>query len=201
MGAGRLDVSVTLSLGEIRALSVKAMRGNGCVWGMADEAGWSVRWLESMGLPGAGALAAWLNAEQDGGQDRCPVCAGVAFADSGDAAGIGGGPVGQPLLALPFLARHAPAGGALRVTVGDVPGVVWPEGAAFDAPVPETGQVVLIGPVDAADAPPTIPNRGARAHVPDDALATLHAFAARTYAPATEASRAKGAGAGLLDND
>ena len=40
-----------------------------------------------------------------------------------------------------------------------------------------------------------------RANVPDAVIAGLNAFAAKTYAPATEASRKRGAGAGETDQD
>ena len=46
----------------------------------------------------------------------------------------------------------------------------------------------------------TLPKRD-RADLPAHTYAALDRFAQRTYAPATEASRLAGAGAGLTDND
>jgi hypothetical protein len=48
------------------------------------------------------------------------------------------------------------------------------------------------------DVPPPAKGRG---EIPPDVQNRLNAFAQRTYAPATEASRLAGAGAGLTDND
>ena len=47
-----------------------------------------------------------------------------------------------------------------------------------------------------------LPNKRAGAlDIPDDVLHRLNALAARTYVPETAASRARGAGAGAIDND
>ena len=42
------------SLGEIGALATKAARGSGMDWGLADEAGYAVKWLQRRQLPGVG---------------------------------------------------------------------------------------------------------------------------------------------------
>ena len=39
------------SLGEIGALATKAARGSGMDWGLADEAGYAVKWLQRRQLP------------------------------------------------------------------------------------------------------------------------------------------------------
>lgn len=48
------------SLSEIRALCIKAARGAGFSWGLAEEAGAIAFWLESQGLQGATAIARYL---------------------------------------------------------------------------------------------------------------------------------------------
>jgi hypothetical protein len=50
------------SLNEIEALAGKAARGAGYDWGLAEEAGQSVRWLEARDFRGADALMAAINA-------------------------------------------------------------------------------------------------------------------------------------------
>ncbi|EBA05488.1 hypothetical protein RB2150_15401 [Rhodobacteraceae bacterium HTCC2150] len=45
------------------------------------------------------------------------------------------------------------------------------------------------------------PSSLARLEIPHEILESLHAFAANTYVPESEASRLSGAGAGLTDND
>ena len=44
------------SLNEIQSLAVKATRGAGLSWGIADDAGWAVRWLEFHGVSGLACL-------------------------------------------------------------------------------------------------------------------------------------------------
>ncbi len=48
------------SLGEVRALAIKAARGSGLHWGMAEEAGFACHWLENHGLPGTSLLSSLL---------------------------------------------------------------------------------------------------------------------------------------------
>lgn len=49
------------SFGEVRALAVKAARGAGMSWGMAEEAGFACHWLEQHSLPGTDLLAKLLS--------------------------------------------------------------------------------------------------------------------------------------------
>ncbi len=44
------------SIAEVRALAVKAARGVGMPWGMAEEAGFACQWLEQHSLPGSSML-------------------------------------------------------------------------------------------------------------------------------------------------
>ena len=53
-------MTASWSLNEIEALAKKAARGSGCSWGVAEDAGRAVRWLEARGLPGAEALGTLL---------------------------------------------------------------------------------------------------------------------------------------------
>lgn len=190
------------SLGETRALSVKAARGAGLPWGLAEEAGHAVSWLESRHAPGAAALAALLlrrDGREDAGRD-CPLAFGTALAD------MQGRPAPEPrwlavpLLAAPFLAAVA-GGGGWRLE--------WPGAAATvsrEALRAEGARAALLTAraecrAVEADCPAPIPRRD---RVPDaeaGAIAALEGFAARLYAPASERSRRTGAGAGLVDTD
>ena len=49
------------SLGEVGALAVKAARGAGMPWGLADETGFAVKWLQARSLPGVTALCRYLS--------------------------------------------------------------------------------------------------------------------------------------------
>jgi len=165
------------SLNETQALCRKAARGAGMAWGLADDAGFAARWLEDRGQGGAAQLAAllpdWATRAEAG---TCPIRRGTAWADLGQAPTDLSDP--EPLL-WPFL--------ALVAAVTNV-AVTWGAGNAISP----DGGLTLSGKTQAV--------RGRAA--PDAAtIATLETFAARTYAPATEASRLAGAGAGTSDND
>ena len=190
---------MSYSLAEIDAQCRKAARGAGYPWGLAEEAGRAVRWLEARGMPGAEALAGLL-AAQDGcdyamlrpasldgiwqaaGGALCPIIAGVTLADHAPfKVPPRLGTVRAPVLLLPFLAAAN----------------LWcDESANFaDRDDLDFAEVSLThGPHDLPD-----PSPASRVIAPD-VWAALDRFAHRTYVPATDASRA-GAGAGETDND
>ena len=188
------------SLGEVRALAIKAARGVEMPWGMAEEAGFAVRWLQANEAPGAAALAAyleWRDGKCEGVHDLCPIALGTALMDAGRGVPEALGRVRQPLLLAPFVARCIPSGMDLRwqgvcLTVSEA-------GMVTDAP----RDTLLTDEADCTAQRSIAQVREAVNRVPEteaEALAALTRFAARTYAPATEASRA-GAGAGTSDND
>ena len=212
------------SLGEARTLAIKAARGAGYSWGLAEEAGYALHWLSTNGLPGVAALSALLESVDGNlppcpdpaapgwnpktGKARsdplCPIALGAALTDSVDAwvPGVHLDPVHCPLLLPPF---------AARLLLDDELVLEWKgAGIAFGAgPLTVTGATAaLLSPSAvcslrigslASATPATTASR-----VPTEAaphMAVLTRFAARTYAPATEASRLAGAGAGTSDND
>ncbi len=64
------------SLGELESLVRQAVRGAGYHWGHAEESAAAVRWLESVGLPGAAVLCARLQrvaAGVPGTRQSCPI--------------------------------------------------------------------------------------------------------------------------------
>ena len=112
---------MTFSLGEIRAMALKATRGAGYPWGLAEEAGQATTWLCAHALPGCEALAALLarnlaaelsahsprGPEWDAPRDLCPLITGAALCDNATRLTRGPlllPPVAEPLLLLPFLA-------------------------------------------------------------------------------------------------
>ena len=205
---------MSFSLNEVEATAKKAARGAGYSWGLAEEAGKATRWLCAQGLEGCGALAALLQeprhetptrkgAVWSGPGALCPLITGAALSDF--AADLANGPirlveVAQPQLLLPFAAgaaRHL--GAALTLSCDTL--TARTDGAGVDlanipAPPGTSDVTVSVGGAMAS----TLPNHTRAA--PDPAIwAILTGFAARTYAPATDASRRLGAGAGLSDND
>ncbi|QXT38920.1 DUF3726 domain-containing protein [Gymnodinialimonas ceratoperidinii] len=186
-------MTLDLSLGELQALCTKAARGAGRAVGVAEDAGHAVRWLCARELDGAGALVALLQATDGRTATElapdpetlaaprdalCPLALGAYLSDADLTPDGPVGPVHAPLLLRPFLV-------AMGRDLAPLEASSKPHGPQM---------VRLMACAIASDA------RATRAHPDADSLDALHVFAARTYAPATEASRA-GAGSGLSDND
>ena len=214
---------MTRSLNEVEATAKKAARGAGYSWGMAEEAGKATSWLCARGLDGCKAMSALL-AQTDGialaelapaqisGEWRaksklmCPILAGSVVSDCAyrlKTEEIILGPVAEPLLVLAFVAGAARQVsttltaiwyGVTAVTDGDAISVSA-SGNTLHAPMAD--RVVIRAGGDLGSTQP----RQSRA-TPDAAAWTrLEHLAHRTYAPATEESRLKGAGSGLIDID
>ena len=191
------------SLNEIEALAKKAARGAGYDWGLAEEAGQAVRWLLARGLPGADALLFICEAKDTGDFEQCPLRFGCALSDGYMSVdGIEPCEVTAPLLIVPFLSWTSRR-------VKTPLSVAWPDAQFGVSPkgklrwsgahlCPKQADITLsklaITDVDAVAL-------RHRAEVDCETFMSLSAFAARTYAPSTEESRASGAGAGLTDND
>ena len=203
--------AATLSLSEIDALCKKAARGAGCPWGLSEEAGKAARWLASHGLPGPEALAALLDGPRDCGGCGCggaagPGCGlrlGAGFSDRAGAlnAPESTGAAAGPLLILAqagMAARALNAGFA--VESDGFHAVVGPAGLRFEPRGDLLSPAALVIAPSAAPSDCTAAETGARP-VDAAAFAALTRLAHKTYAPATEASRRAGAGAGLMDND
>lgn len=216
---------MSYSLNEIEALAKRAARGGGLSWGISEEAAKAVRWLTSHGLPGGEALAGLL-IQNDGiatdqtapcaldgewrasGGALCPLSSGSAINDCAErlAAGtdISLRDVSYPLLVVPFAAwaaLHITAhvgvswGGLRVVTDGNGLSISDPDDALLVTKAPQLSCAQVTTATGALSQPLS------RGEVSPGAWATLNDFAQRTYAPATEASRRLGAGAGASDND
>lgn len=213
---------MSFSLNEIESLSRKAARGAGFSWGMAEEAGKAVRWLEAGGIGGADALTSVLIRHDDKSLRApdlseimdtpsanplplCPISTGAALSDFGLVENtLGLGAVFAPILLAGPLARVARRSGVDLEVVSDA-GALWlcSETLVVCGDVSvwlDRAAIVEIRPLR-RDPPGVAPARGTRVHLAPAVLALLTGFAGRTYAPATEASRLAGAGAGLTDND
>lgn len=214
-----------VSLTEIDAMGRKAARGAGFSWGMAEEAGRAARWLSAWRLPGPETLLAALEA-LDGAVARyapspdgpiwqadagvlCPIAAGAALCDRAGALARGSavclGPVIAPALMVPPLFWAArDLGVTIGLHGGGIALFATPEGPAVQDWAPllarTTAGEVRVACADAAPYRPVGPRCDAWP-VPVETWRALERFAARTYAPATEASRRLGAGAGVIDTD
>ena len=205
-----------LSCSEVGALCLKAARGAGLSWGLAEEAGYAARWLYARGLDGPGALLEVLDkiescgtAVLSDGSIRpkahpalSPITVGTALSDF---AGLRPGPicaksVVRPLLVLPFLHQMACAAQSARM-------LEWAQGSvAVDPSGAVCGEAALLEKLDVAEivvsAAPTRPECAASVADPaplqPEILKRLDDYAMRTTVPATAASRAD---AGSMDSD
>lgn len=216
---------MTHSLNEIEAVAKRAARGAGFDWGMAEEAAKAARWLASHDLAGPDLLADVLSqnenrayadiapASLDGTWHAssgvlCPLASGAALNDCADRLARGDvivmADVSCPLLILPFAAwaaSHIEQPVSLTwttVTIETDGEGVWIVDPDHQINLREATAVTCQQTSKCEEAPQ---RPGLRGQVAPDIWARLNEFAERTYAPATEASRLLGAGAGVSDND
>jgi len=206
-----------VSLNEVETTILKAARGAGMEWGLAEEAAQAAIWLVRCGLPweapalGVLEAAAWqdlpvlegphLRPRLAGGR-LCPILCGAYLSD------LGGGlalmeQVAFPILLLPFATRCACA---LELAWGDVSigliagrASIRPKGArGLDAP---QAALVTLRPVESELPEPFIgPARPRGVTVDARGWAKLQALEARTYVAASSRSRRSGAGPGSVDD-
>lgn len=212
---------MTYSLNEVMAQARKAARGAGFDWGMAEEAARAARWLCARGIDGCAILAGCLEAAMAGqlatapqvadgawrapdARPLCPIHIGAALSDRAASlahppAHLRIGPVFAPALLLPFVAQIARQGDmALRVDANTASCIVTADGPDAANRFSSAPQSINI---THADARPTRIEPFHRATPDATAWDMLTRLAHLTYAPATDASRAKGAGGDLPDND
>ena len=138
----------------------------------------------------------------------CPLGSGAALNDCAERLAAGTGiamrDVSYPLLVVPFAAwaalhiaaQVAVSWGGLRVvTDGNGLFISNPDDALLVTKAPQLSCAQVATATGALSQPLS------RGKVSPGAWAALNDFAQRTYAPATEASRRLGAGAGASDND
>lgn len=205
---------MSFSLNEVEAMARKAARGAGYDWGLAEEAGKAARWLCAQGLDGCGTLAALLQEPRHATPHMapglwsapgtlCPLITGAALSDRSaelTAAPIRIAQVAHPQVLLPFAAGAARRlGTTLTLTCDTL--TARTDGTGLDmTPAPTLPATCDVEISRAGRMTATLPQQ-TRAAPDPAAWNVLAGLAARTYAPATDASRRLGAGAGLSDND
>ncbi len=216
---------MTYSLNEIEALSKRAARGSGLAWGLAEEAAKGTRWLSAFGFQGTDLLADLLEMNDRipaidvspvslraavwhaPARRMSPLIAGASLSDCAvrlmERGSITMENVCVPLLAVPFM-----GGAALRL--GHPVAVEWDgvrvatdgrhlclQGETDILYTRMTTEMVFSTPAKMTGTKEPV----MRASVSPQSWDRLAVFAHRTFAPATDESRQKGAGAGLNDND
>ena len=203
------------SLGETAALALKAARGAGMSWGLAEETAASVVWLHSRGLPGISALCSYLGqylgqhlgqaAAPQSPEGGCPIMTGCALIDGmmdvpeTSSQTLDLGHVHAPLLLLPFVARLEPGNywlqaPGLQGTVDIANGDGWQSHCLRGS-----GSCT----VSLGDRPQVDPALEMITRVNDRSTCCvdrLDAYAHHIYAPATVKSRMSSAGAGLTNS-
>lgn len=214
------------SLNEIESLCKKAARGAGLSWGLAEEAGKAARWLSAHGLDGPGVLATQLR-QNDGcayqqlapdvsaepwqvpGHALCPLIAGATLSDHAYLLRSNGRielrQVAHPQLLLPFASATARQLGLwLELSWNGCCLKFSPSGEAWLVHAQNLGAATAAQVRCACAAPGGILGKPLAGSIPDLGDSPQHELdhlAARTYVPASEASRLLGAGAGLSDNN
>ncbi len=211
-----------LSRNEIETLCLKAARGAGMAWGLAEEAGFAAGWLSAQGIDGAGVLLMHLQNLQPcrisvgdrhwqsaSGTELCPITLGAALDDH---ALLDTGPcstpltiaaVRYPLLLVPFLARAACATAQpLRLVWSGGTAVVLANGAVPTGVLADLSRIAVssLSLTPISDQPPCPVMSPALGALCATTLAGLNVLALRTTVPASDASR-RGAGASSSDND
>lgn len=176
-------MNVDFSLGEFQALALKALRGAGYSWGQAEDGARAARALAAADLPAGAALCALLDAAPTAGE--CPVCQGCALSDDPERAAGASISVVAPILLLPALTALG-----VEMKGRDLVGRAGADGLSYHGPVDTALRRVSLAPL----ADRITGGTASRAVLSQTQLDQLQSFAHRTYAPATEESRLKGAG-------
>ncbi|SIR24374.1 Protein of unknown function [Rhizobium sp. RU20A] len=179
--------TIQLSYNEVQSLALKAARGAGLPQGIAEEIGTAVVWLSSRGVDALSHLVEALATPQ-------VILVTLAMVDavcSGERTGMRLAESDVLLLGLAgasgCLAMKSEEGRTIRLSrIAD--GASPPPCATMLRGVPDPAD-----PANAATARP--------AATDTKAYAAALALAARTYVPASDLSRDRGAGAGTTDND
>lgn len=210
---------VRLSGNETETLCLKAARGGGMPWGLAEEAGFAAKWLQLRGVDGPAALLAhldWLATRdfdavcpispedlrpRDGGI-LCPIVTGATLSDMAELPQAPVGPVTAPILLVPFL--HVVARQAERTVLAtwrDGRVAVSPDGR-IDGPIDllSVAKEATLELADTDASEPESPESGQDRRPSAACLARLNDYAMNITVPASRSSRID-AGAASDDND
>ena len=215
------------SLGETGALALKAARGAGMTWGLAEEASEAAVWLQARGLPGVSALCRYLNwyklhkslflkwtgiLNVDNTQPYCPFIIGTAISDGAIKiptklnSKVSLGLIRQPLLLLPFVSKSVPEGYGLYIGDCFISAALGSEKLLSHLDYPNALLMdesrCFIKPV--GKARPNFQLKVPPLRLPDcygGCINVFNTFAGKTYAPSTELSRSTGAGESSIDDD
>ena len=219
------------SLNQIEHTVRKAARGAGLAWGLAEEAGRAIRWLEMVELDGVNAIAALLEQfdhqrwpeikiQVEGDHWRgsngllSPLVAGpslcdvVADSQNNTATQLTLEQVPMSIIILGYAGiAAAQSGHSLKIGLNKYQILVDKVGYQANLRLASTALIepadiqIESGRADLADAVVSVKAKSGARQVDQKSWQILETFAHKTYVEATEASRLAGAGAGVTDND
>jgi hypothetical protein len=185
--------TILLSYNEVQSLARKAAAGAGLPHGVAEDIGLAAAWLAARGADAVGIVVAAL-----AGQGPHDILDGLAEIDALCGGGKDAVALGDHALLLIGLAGAVAKETGSRLAVDRGGGDIVPLASVRDVGSLASASALrrMSGDDQAAwpDAPRPAPSDAA-------AYAAALALAAKTYVPASDLSRAQGAGAGTTDND
>lgn len=185
-----------VSFNELEARLKKAARGSGLPWGVAEEYAKSVLWLAQAGFVLQGWAVDQLETP-DIEQSLLDWAYALDLTEAPKPSSSVPSSASRTMLWLGFLGRYAKAKGVSL----DLDGfTLYPTSvSSCEIPVMENPQILS---ERAAYNSLKLPEQARlRAEIEEAVWQQLGELEFQTYAPETEASRLKGAGAGLSDND
>jgi len=184
------------SLSEIFTTARKAAKGANYSWGLADEVGRATAWLWEHGIDSITPLAALLD---HGTPNSCPVRIGTRLCDTPPNSMQSAEYVQSPIFLLFFAAELGKiTETTVKLTIGKAVYFATPK-STFVSRSGIVGAVTITCQAGAPSGTRLSPQP--RRTAPKTAWERLGYWEHKTYAPASEASRLAGAGAGLSDND
>ena len=208
-----------VSLNEIETTILKAARGAGMEWGLAEEAAQAARFLARLGLPFEAPFLNLLSSRawdtppvlqgaklRPGRADAwlCPIRTGAYLSDLGVAGVTRLERLVSPLLLLPFAARSIEkiemTWKGVRLRLASL-GVMLISGEPCALAVNRAEEMGLSPFDDGRPEGSLRALQAGEARIDEASWTKLQGFEARTYVPASAQSRASGAGAGEIDND
>ena len=199
------------SLSEIDTISKRASKAAGFSWGVAEEIGKAVRSLELFGLPGIKNLNLYLNKieknhpekvnkidRENKNKELCPIYCGVAFLDQCQQLEILKNikfyNVNYPVLILPFISKASEIIGKKILIQFNNSSVIMNFNKSILLKDLEKHVVDLVDEISIK----FLENKNSFS---DQEWKELYKVSEKTFVEESDSLKAKGAGAGLIDND
>lgn len=193
--------TIDLSLNEIEMTALKAVRGAGLSWSIAEDAGRAARLLAALGLDWSGLLLDALKPEVALDADASPFLAGARLLDLIDGLSPSEemrASVLRPVWLFAMLAANAPEAPVFTLSIGSGRYCVGGGTAAASGLLGDLaaiGRAEIVLRADAERLPRELSPERTRSIIPAVNHAALEVLVYRTYVPNSEKSRLRGAGA------